>query len=63
MTVKYICDGCGLESAGEYYGTTTTKPRSWFARSADNKEIHACSRECVKKANENTGDNVPIIPI
>ena len=63
MSVKYICDGCGMESSGEFNGLSTFKPRSWFARNADNKEIHACCRDCVDKANKNTGDNVPIIPI
>ena len=63
MTVKYICDGCGKESFGECNGLDTFKPRSWFARIEGKKELHACCRECTDRANHNSNNPKPIIPI
>lgn len=65
MSAKFICDGCGKEEpavpvrGGHEWG----KPWSWFQRTDKNeKPQDACSRECVAKIAEKTGERIPIAP-
>ena len=62
MSVKYICDGCGKESGGEFNGLDTFKPSSWYSRNTEDKELHACSRACIEKINKKRDENTSILP-
>ena len=64
MGCKFICDGCGKESkelhgfAGGWFS-----PNSWFERhDSDSGRQVTCSRDCIKKVSEKTGEKHPVAP-
>lgn len=67
MAVEWICDGCGKRQPGEHNGQHWFKPSVWFERTADDRILAACSRECVERVNENEKSagrkSMPIIPL
>ena len=65
MSATFSCDGCGVTRPGFYNGTAWFKPLNWFARNADNgkTEVTACSRECIKVADEKRGESVAVLPL
>ena len=56
MTFLVKCDNCGkiqkagCNDSGKPYNPFDDETGSqWYSRNVDKKEIHACSRECIKK--------------
>ncbi len=63
MACEFICDGCGKRAPACHSAMGRPfKPRSWYARTEGNKELHAGSRECIETIREKTGDGTPIMP-
>jgi hypothetical protein len=63
MTIKYICDGCGRDSKGQFNGINMFMPDEWFSKNTDDGVIHACCRECIEKVNNKRGENTLVLPI
>jgi len=63
MAMTAICDGCGKQQPAEYYNHDWHKPDAWFERTTDaGKSVMACSRECIRTADEKRGERVAILP-
>lgn len=65
MSVTYKCDGCGKELPAAMTYTGNWKPSHWFERWDKDlkKNLHACSRECIKKAAKKEGGHTLVLPI
>ena len=61
MSARFTCDWCGKTSMAEHDARGfAVRPWEWWSRVPKmGQEIHACSRECLVKINENTADGGP----
>ena len=57
----YECDGCGKQEKAR----DGNKPREWFERTwgEKNMELHACSRECIKRTAAKVGGHDMVLPV
>lgn len=65
MAVIYVCDGCGKQEPGEVWPGGWFKPSEWFQRRdrRDERDYHACSRECIDAIAEKTGSTIVVRPV
>jgi len=65
MSAKIRCDGCGKEAPMVHYPNGSSgwhKPDNWYQRQDECGIQDACSRECIKKIDSESGKTGVVLP-
>lgn len=62
MQPESTCDGCGKRESMQHNGIHWHKPIGWYERTGRSVVQIACSRECVEKVNEKSGQQIAVVP-
>lgn len=68
MAAEVICDGCGKRAAMEYCNRAFVKPEKWYQHiiaetgAEEGRILVACSRSCIERIAEETGETAVVWP-